>query len=333
MTNNPMKQAGDRADQMIQELAKQRQDAEARVQEELQGMSAEAEPEESPAEPEATPESDAGVQAPAAQPPETVDALAAIREESKLWEQRYRSLDGMIQARDRQISDLHQLIANMQATHAQASPPVAEETKPLVSAEDEATFGADLLDVTRRVSRDELKRYAKALEEKVARLEANLQGVASVTAETANERFLNRLTQAVPNWEKTDKDPAFMTWLEASPTRQRIFRDAAQGQDVVALAQFYSDFEAMQARNAPQTPTTPETKEIDPRLAKQVSPGRSRSAPTPAAQEGEKRVWSRSAIADLYQKMSNGQVPKEEAARLEREVFAAMKEGRVDYSK
>ena len=329
---NPMKQAGERADQMIQELAKQRQEAEARVQEELQGVSAEAEPEEIPAEP--APESDAGVQSPvAAQSSEAPDTFAAIREESRLWEQRYRSLDGMLQSKDRQIADLHQLIANMQATHAQQPASVAEESKPLVTPEDEATYGADMLDLTRRVSRDELKRYAKALEDKVARLEANLQGVASVTAETAQERFMNRLTQAVPNWEKTDKDPAFMAWLEASPTRQHIFREAARGQDVVALAQFYSDFEAMQVRQAPQAPTAPEPKEIDPRLAKQVSPGRSRTTPTPSSAEGEKRVWSRSAIADLYQKMSNGQVPKEEAARLEREVFAAMKEGRVDYSK
>jgi hypothetical protein len=327
---NPMRQAGAQADELIRELAKQRQDAEARHEEQPVVPEESAPPVEDGVE--AAPETDAGAHAGAHADPQPLpvedDDLVKTREESRLWEQRYRSLDGMLQAKDRQIADLHQLIANMQA--APKAPP-AEESKPLVSAEDEATFGADLLDVTRRVSRDELRQYARSLEEKLARLEHQFQGVASVTAETAQERFMNRLTQAVPNWSSVDKDPAFMDWLQAAPTRQRVFSEAARGQDVVALAQFYSDFEAMTARQAP--PTAPEPKEIDPRLAKQVSPGRSRATPTPNSSEGEKRQWTQSGIADVYRKMANGQVPKEEAARLEREVFAAMKEGRVDYSR
>jgi hypothetical protein len=70
---------------------------------------------------------------------------------------------------------------------------------------------------------------------------------------------------------------------------------------------------------------------VDPRLVRQVAPGKSKSTPSPAQQDGAKRQWTRSGIADFYKKMK--QYPADTAAALERDIFAAQKEGRVDYLK
>lgn len=323
---NQIKEAARRADEMIAELARQAKGEPA----------PEAPAEETPVietapEVEAAPESDQGVpQEPVAETTQDPQ-VDQLRESAAKWEQRYRSLDGMLQSRDRQIEQLHQLLADLQATKA-APAPEPTETKSLITKEDEDTFGADLLDVARRIARDESSQYTRSLEAKLAQLEAQLGSVASTAAETAQERFQARLAQKAPNWADVDRDPAFITWLEASPTRHRIFAESVQAQDLEGVAQFYLDFSLLTGKhNQVAVPSTPnEPQPVDPRLARQVSPGKSRSSPTPAT-EGNKRQWTRTGIADFY--VNRKKYPVEEANRLERDIFAAQKEGRVDYSR
>lgn len=316
--SNAIKAAAERADQMIAELAKQSQ-------------APEAPEEETPVE-EVVPEQDQGVAVepdPVEEPRAESDAAAQLKEDAAKWEQRYRSLDGMLQSRDRQIADLHQLLANMQAAGTPKPEPAAPK-KPLVTPEDEATYGADLLDVTRRVSRDEMAAYTQALEARLAGLQQQVQGMSQVTAETVQERFHARLTQIAPTWETIDKDPAFLQWLKSSPVRYRIFEESAQAQDTVGVAQFFQDYEMLTGKPETSAPTTPPA--VDPRLARQVSPGKSRGTPTPTT-DGNQRQWTQSGMREFFTNKLNNKYPKEEAARLEREVFAAMKDGRVDYSR
>jgi hypothetical protein len=315
---NPVKEAAQRADEMIAELNRQAREG----ADEVPAV-------ETSAPEEGAVNEDQGVQAqpaPVAEPDESVDLL---RESAAKWEQRYRSLDGMLQSRDRQIEQLHQLLADMQAS--KSSKP-AEPEKSLVTKEDEDTFGADLLDVARRVARDENAQYIRALETKLAKFEAQLGSVATTAAESAQERFQNRLSQMAPNWSVTDRDPNFITWLQASPTRQRIFAESVQSQDLDGVAQFYLDFEVLTGKQAtPVVPsTTNEPQAPDPRLARQVSPGKSRSSPTPIT-EGNKRQWTRTGIADFF--VNRKKYPVDEANRIERDIFTAQKDGRVDYSR
>lgn len=319
---NEIKANAQRADEMIAELAKQNQ-PEAVAPVEV--------PEEPVTESDESVNTDQGAVEEAPVVSEDAAMIAKLREESAKWEQRYRSLDGMLQSRDRQINDLHQLIANMQAAGAPKKQDEAPK-KPLVTQEDEDAYGADLIDVTRRVSRDELSRYAKSLEDQIAALQQQFSGVAQVTAETAQERFHARLTKAAPNWEVIDTDPAFIQWLRASPTRYRIFEESVQAQDVSGVAQFFTDYSTMISAQVPTLSAAP-APSVDPRLARQVSPGKTRTTATPNRTESEQRVWTQTGLHEFFRNKIAKKYPKEEETRLERDAFAAMKAGRVDYTR
>lgn len=314
MSIERIKEEAAKADQMIRDLA--------------QGDQAVAEAEEpvdqEAAQPEVDEQHDQGVVADAATEDQNeASVLDQIREESAKWEQRYRSLDGMIQARDRQIEQLHQLLAGMQ----QAQP--KQETEPkakkrLVQKEDEDAFGADLVDLNRRVAREELEEVTSQLMDRIAQLEQQLTGVAQTTAITIQDRFTNSLDKAAPQWRTLDSDATFIAWLKENSTRMRVFSEAAQSQDVDGVAYFYNEYAKA------NTPTDKPT--VDPRLEKQLAPGKAKSVAPQSKSQQDKKQWTRSEIAQFY---SDGKkrYSSDEYARLERDLFSAQKEGRVDFSR
>lgn len=317
MSIERIKEEAAKADQMIRDLA--------------QGDVAVAEAEETEDQEAAQPEveeHDQGVVADAATEDQTSDDpdLARIREDAAKWEQRYRSLDGMIQARDRQIEQLHQLLAGMQQAPKAEQPADAPQPKSsLVGKEDEEAFGSDLIDLARRISREESGAYIAKLEGQLAQMQERLQGVAQTTAVTVQDRFEQQLARAVPDWKKIDADPAFITWLQANPTRNRVFTEAAQSQDVAGVAYFFEEFGG---KSAPAE----ERQKTDPRLEKQLAPGKSKSVPTAAKSPQDKKQWTRSEIAQFYAE-GRKQYSPEEYTKVERDLFNAQKEGRVDFTR
>lgn len=251
--------------------------------------------------------------------------LAGLQESAAKWEQRYRSLDGMIQARDRQIEQLHQLLAAMQQAPAKADP--APDTKPsqLVRKEDEEAFGADLIDLQRRVVQEQSAAYTERLEARLAELEQRLSGVAQTTAVSAQERFQSQLSDAAPEWRKLDSDQGFIDWLSEAPMRQRLFAEAAGAQSVKDVAYFFNEYARLQ-------PPAAKAPAVDPRLERQLAPGKSKSVATPAQTPSDKKQWTRSEIAAFYTQGRKQHSP-EEYTRLERDLFAAQRDGRVDFSR
>lgn len=315
MSIERIKEEAAKADQLIAELAKGA-DVSAR-----EGETSEVDVEAAQPEVEQQ-QTDQGVVADAATEDQTPDAVALVREEAAKWEQRYRSLDGMIQARDRQIEQLHNLIASMQQAPKQdAEPEKPKGKQKLVTEQDEEAFGADLVDMARRAAREEQSNYIEQLEAKIGQLTQQLQGVAQTTAVTVQDRFESQLTSAVPNWRTVDADPAFISWLQSSQTRYKLFAEAARSHAVEDVAYFYQEFAAKQP--------SPQQKSVDPRLEKQVAPGKSKSTPTPAASQAEKKQWTRSEIAQVY--ADKKRYSPEEFTRIERDIASAQREGRVDF--
>ena len=319
MSIERIKEEAAKADQMILELAKRADSSTS--DESPNGENAEVDQEA--VQPEVDQQqTDQGVVADAATEDQN-DDVSRVLDESKKWEQRYRSLDGMIQARDRQIEQLHQLLASMQ--HAQAAPeaPAKQDKAKLVGKEDEDAFGADLVDLARRVAREESGAYVAKLEGTIAELQQQLKGVAQTTAVTVQDRFENRLAAAVPNWKAVDGDPKFIEWLQSNATRMKVFSEAARNQDVDGVAYFYKEYPGAQKT---------EKQVVDPRLAKQVAPGKSKAVVPAAANPAEKKTWTRSEIAQFYAD-GKKRFSQEDYVKLERDLFAAQKEGRVDYTR
>lgn len=316
MSIERIKEEAAKADQMIRDLAK----GDVAVAEESEDQEA--------AQPEVEEQqTDQGVVADAATEDQDSEApeVDRVREESAKWEQRYRSLDGMIQARDRQIEQLHQLLAAMQqAPKADPAEDKPQSKKSLVGKEDEEAFGADLIDLARRISREESGAYIEQLKSEIAELQQQLTGVAQTTAVTVHDRFEQQLASAVPNWKQIDNDPKFIAWLQDSPTRHKVFAEAAKAMDVQGVAYFFEEFAGKAASE--------EKPKTDPRLEKQLAPGKSKSVPTAAKAPQDKKQWTRSEIAEFFAQGRKAYSP-EEYNRIEREVFSAQKEGRVDFSR
>lgn len=251
--------------------------------------------------------------------------LAQVKADAEKWEQRYRSLDGMIKARDRQIDQLHDLIANMQ--QAKPAEPTKDDTpSSLVSDKDIDAFGADYIDLARRVAREENQAYIKQLEGQLNELKGQLGSVSKTAALSAQDRFENSLTGRVANWRSTDTNPKFIEWLQASPVRQRMFAEAAQSHDVEGLAYFYETF-------APAAPVAQETAKptAKQKLERQIAPTKQQSVQAPAATDAQGKVWTRSEISDVYG--NKKRYAADEFSKIEREIAAAQREGRVDYNR
>ena len=319
MSIERIKEEAAKADQMILDLAKRA--VSSLVDESPNGENAEVDQEA--VQPEVDQQqTDQGVVADAATEDQN-DDVSRVLDESKKWEQRYRSLDGMIQARDRQIEQLHQLLASMQQAQAAPEAPAKQDKAKLVGKEDEDAFGADLVDLARRVAREESGAYVAKLEGTIAELQQQLKGVAQTTAVTVQDRFENQLAAAVPNWKAVDGDPKFIEWLQSNATRMKVFSEAARNQDVDGVAYFYKEYPGAQKT---------EKQAVDPRLAKQVAPGKSKAVAPAAANPAEKKTWTRSEIAQFYAD-GKKRFSQEDYVKLERDLFAAQKEGRVDYTR
>ena len=137
------------------------------------------------------------------------------------------------------------------------------------------------------------------------------------------DRFENQLAAAVPNWKAVDGDPKFIEWLQSNATRMKVFSEAARNQDVDGVAYFYKEYPGAQKT---------EKQAVDPRLAKQVAPGKSKAVAPAAANPAEKKTWTRSEIAQFYAD-GKKRFSQEDYVKLERDLFAAQKEGRVDYTR
>ena len=319
MSIERIKEEAAKADQMILELAKRADSSTS--DESPNGENAEVDQEA--VQPEVDQQqTDQGVVADAATEDQN-DDVSRVLDESKKWEQRYRSLDGMIQARDRQIEQLHQLLASMQQAQAAPEAPAKQDKAKLVGKEDEDAFGADLVDLARRVAREESGAYVAKLEGTIAELQQQLKGVAQTTAVTVQDRFENQLAAAVPNWKAVDGDPKFIEWLQSNATRMKVFSEAARNQDVDGVAYFYKEYPGAQKT---------EKQAVDPRLAKQVAPGKSKAVAPAAANPAEKKTWTRSEIAQFYAD-GKKRFSQEDYVKLERDLFAAQKEGRVEYTR
>lgn len=256
------------------------------------------------------------------------------KSEAERQEQRYRSLDGMIQARDRQIQQLHELLAGLQAQQTQSNKEgqdhhEAPSSDPLITKEDETAFGDDLVDMTRRAAREEINTFSQSLQRQFDELRNELKGISQTANASAAETFNSKLDKKAPKWRELDEDPRFMEWLDQSSARKQVFVKAASSKDANTVADFFNEFArlvdaATAERDAPAQNRKQE-------LERQVAPGKARKTPTPESRSDDKKVWKRSEIVSTY--ANKRQYSADEFAKLEREIAAAQREGRVDLNR
>lgn len=327
MSTNKAKQMGAKADDMIRELAAQAAEPIEGEAEVVAEAVEEAEPptlavvENDPA-PEAEPTVDAGEQEP--EPDPTPDLAAKL----EAAEQRYRTLQGMHNA-DKAVLEQYKELVEMQTQAAQQPAEPAPVAAPQGwNAEDVSQFGDDLIDLMSRVSRQVVSDQVAELKTMIEGLQGEVKGVASFTAQTAQEKFEADLTTAVPNWRTIDSNEEFSTWLSSVPAVNKVFAQAVNDLDAGSVVGVFQMFENITGAGKQTVDAQAQARQQQ--LEAQVSPKTKTVQPAAAKQEEGPKQWTLSEIKSVYANKKN--YSHEEFLALEKEIADAQKTQRVEYN-
>lgn len=279
-----------------------------------------------PPAPPAPPTPDPIVEATPPQPP----APPAATPPSENWEHKYRVLQGMFNQTNRQVQELTTRLTEL--TRAPAPAPTPAPTAPptpTADPNDVNAFGLDMVQMVQRTTEQVLARAAQVIEGRfqqientVSMLKNAIEGTSQTVAQTAEELFFEKLTEAAPEWEQLNTHGGFLAWLSEKDPISGITRDAAlksaqESGDAKRAAAIFKAFLA----TLPPPPAAPPAGSPTPRTAGSPPP-----APTPS-----KPTYTQKQVTDFYADVARGRYRGREKERAETEAMynAALAEGRI----
>jgi hypothetical protein len=239
------------------------------------------------------------------------------------------------------IRSLEHLIATMQQV-PRAEPPPAPAPPPArtvvreISPADVEAWGPDLVEAAQRWAE---VRLAPRLEELERRVMVAESGTQNVMARSAAQMVEMALDQAVPHWREINDSTEFHTWLNqvdpfSGRRRQELLTEAHRSGESARTAAIFRGFLNEQTAVSQPAGILPNHTGAPPadRLPLEVLavPGRGPTAPL-AQGAPEQRQWTGAQITQFYRQKQRGMWAgrEDEEARLEADIIAAGREGRV----
>ena len=293
--------------------------------------------------PQATPEEPAPQPAEPAEPTQNIEPVAPQPEvkpekpvepevPEETWQQKYKTLKGMYDAEvPRLHSDIRDLKSQMDKLQKAAeapkpeAKPAAQPTK-LVTDADVQAFGEDLIEVQRKVAREVAAEFRGELDAMKAENEKLREQLNTTGSQVSEASFEQRLYRLVPDFQTVNTDERWINWLnEVDPLlrapRKSVAQEAFNTGDAEAVAHYIGMFKASVA---PAEQPSDKAAELE----KQIQPKRS-ATNAPVSQQA--KTYTDAQIQKMFQKSvemsSRGQ--RDEAMKLEAEIDAAYREGRV----
>lgn len=293
--------------------------------------------------PQATPEEPAPQPAEPAEPTQNIEPVAPQPEvkpekpvepevPEETWQQKYKTLKGMYDAEvPRLHSDIRDLKSQMDKLQKAAeapkpeAKPAAQPTK-LVTDADVQAFGEDLIEVQRKVAREVAAEFRGELDAMKAENEKLREQLNMTGSQVSEASFEQRLYRLVPDFQTVNTDERWINWLnEVDPLlrapRKSVAQEAFNTGDAEAVAHYIGMFKASVA---PVEQPSDKAAELE----KQIQPKRS-ATNAPVSQQA--KTYTDAQIQKMFQKSvemsSRGQ--RDEAMKLEAEIDAAYREGRV----
>lgn len=244
-------------------------------------------------------------------------------------DQTIHGLRQQVAAKDASIADLMQRMAAMEQAVRQAqAAPQEQSVKSILSQEDMDRFDEDDLRVISKVAQAQAGGAVQALQQQVAQLRQQLAATETralqerhqqleQAAHRQQQTFIEKLTAKVPNLHEIDADPEFALWLDdVDPDSGRRRRDLAvaamQQQDIRRVVDVYQEW------TGTKRPADPRQRSITPRQAP--------VAASPNTATGQ--LWNRAKVEAFYQAWQKGKYSDAEAQAIERDMFAAQRDGR-----
>lgn len=257
-------------------------------------------------------------QKPAEAPAKAPDVPNVQPDDEATFKRRYEVLEGKYRAEiPRMAATIRDLTAKLSAAEAKitsVSTPAPSKVRP----EEVEEYGEKFIDVVKRAASEVVPDNLGQMQQDVDRLREDTQKL-------ARERFFEGLNREAPHWQRLNEDEGFLTWLSGvdpltGRTRQELFKEAEVALDSWRIANFFNSYGSAGV----QEPAQQRTPEPDP-MEQMVEPPTSRvSSPPPG-----KRVWRVADIQDFYTGVKNRQYTMEDVARIEADIFAAQREGRI----
>jgi hypothetical protein len=259
------------------------------------------------------------------------------------WEHKYKSQEGRVRSQNQTIGQLREQIAEMGSELSRATQFIeqvqAQQNAPaptrLITADEETTYGEDLINVARKAARETLDPEVQGLKQQVNSLQQTLQ-------QTAQRGVHATLTQEVPDWKTINRSQNFSHWLglrdPLSGVIRKVLLDGAfRAADAARVVAIFKGFVAEDAASRPAAPApltpapeipAPATPAVS--LVALAAPGRARSVPATSATT-EKSTYTTRQISKFYDDSRKGLWAGREAEKLaiEQDIYLAQREGRV----
>jgi hypothetical protein len=250
------------------------------------------------------------------------------------WQAKFFTLKGKY---DAEVPRLHAQVKELSTqvqqliTEAAAKPaPTQEPAKTLITEQDKEAFGSDLLDLIDRATEQKIAGFRERevqLQAEIKELKGTVGKVDETIGANSKEIFIERLAKQVPDWEALNVDQGFLTWLaEVDPVyglpRQAALNNAYESLDAARTANIFKQYKATVA-------PAPAQQNNRQQLSRQVAPTRSRTSPAPATSAADTRIYTQGEITQFYEEWRRGFLDENDAVRMEKEIHAAIAEGRV----
>ena len=202
----------------------------------------------------------------------------------------------------------------------------------LVSDKDVEEYGQELIDVQRRVAREELAPLRTELKKRDDELAKLRDAVAKAEGSVGQMSFEQKLAVEIPDFSTLNTDPKWIAWLDESDPYtsepRRVFAENVYGSgDIVKLKKIVDFFKE---NNALPQSQAKQRQERQAELERQITPTRTNSQ---AAIEpsNNNRIYTEAEMGHLFNRVRDMNVAKkyDEASKLETELSEAYMQGRV----
>lgn len=346
-----VKEAAEEADRLQRELIEAN-----KAQKTDQGEPPKTDQPEPEVAPEETPKEEPEPEEPSQEPPEEVksvepkpegDAQPTKGEPAKRedYEHKYKVLQGMynkdttelrtaIKTLEARSRGMEGLLSQIQAKEQVAAQPKAEPAYEYLNPEEFKDYDPEVKKLIEQHNR--LASYVAyldgAVKERTGQIEGRVKEVHIRSQEDALNRFKTDLAGVEPDWKTVDADPAWRSWLSqpddlSGVPRGEFLKRAVSNHDVARVSRFISTWRKETGRPRPQTAQATPNQQRRPNIEKLLVPNRVSADSMPKS----KKSWTRSDISKFYQEKADGKWDRreDEARKIERDIFAATKEGRL----
>lgn len=276
---------------------------------------------------------------PPAQPPTPPPQQQVAPEQ---WEHRYNSMKGRYDQSQQVIAAMQEQMQQlgdelMRTQRMIQAPQQPQRPQPKVTDEDIQAYGPDLINMVQRAA-------VQAVSPELEAVKQENDHLRQTVTQTQKATVHQILDVQIPNWRDINRDPRFLRWLSlpdiySGQLRRTMLNGAFQAAQAPRVVAFFKGFLQEEAATGhvdvpvvgqqQVTPPAPRQATID--IATLAAPGRPAPAGGQPPVAPDRPIYTRTQIADFYRQVREHRYAgrEQEKARIEADIFAAQREGRV----